>query len=53
MFEVRHGLKDVNMVKLVPKKVELGTDTRDIAYYGWNSSHRFEKEEKKSIELNK
>lgn len=53
LFEVRHGLKDVNMVKLKSKKIELGCDTRDIAYYGWNNSHRFENEEKKSLEYKK
>lgn len=53
LFEVRHGLKDVNMVKLKAKKVELGCDTRDIAYYGWNSSHKVEKEEMKSLEFKK
>lgn len=53
LFEVRHGFKDVNLVKLNPKKIELGIDTRDVAYYGWNLSNRFENEEKKSIELSK
>jgi len=51
LFEVRHGLKDVNMVKLKPKIVELGCDTREIAYYGWNNSCRIENEEKKSLDF--
>lgn len=53
LFEVRHGLKDVNMVKLKPKKVEYGCDTRDIAYYGWNTSNKIENDEKKSLECKK
>lgn len=49
LFEVRHGLKDVNMVKLKPKHIELGCDSRDVAYFGWNGSSLVDKLEKKSI----
>lgn len=49
LFEVRHGLKDVNMVKPKPKKIELGTDCRNISYFGWNSSNRLEALEKKDL----
>ena len=51
LFEVRNGLKDVNMVKLKPKKIELGTDSRDVAYFGWNSSSTLQEKEKKMLDL--
>ena len=51
LFEVRHGLKDVNIVKLKDKKIEMGTDSRDICYVGWNNSIYFSDDEKKKIEV--
>lgn len=53
LFEVRHGLKDVNMVKLKPKKIELGCDGRNVSYFGWNSSSLIENSEKKYFDLEK
>ncbi len=53
LFEVRHGLKDVNMVKLKPKKIELGCDGRNVSYFGWNGSSLIENLEKKYIDLEK
>lgn len=49
LFEVRHGLKDVNMVVLKPKSIELGCDKRDIAYFGWNGSTSIDPIERKHL----
>ena len=39
------------MDKLKPKRIELGTDSRNVAYFGQNGSNRFKKSEKKLIEI--
>lgn len=49
LFEVRHGLKDVNIVKLKEKRIELGTDSRNIYYHGWNNSVLLKKDEKAQL----
>jgi hypothetical protein len=49
LFEVSHGLKDFKVVDLKDKKVELGTDTRNYCYEGWNGSCLLEGFEKKTI----
>lgn len=48
LFEVSHGLRDYNVVKLKEKKVELGTDSRDACYLGWNCSTYSTQLEKKT-----
>lgn len=53
LFEVRHGLKDVNLVIPKPKKIELGTDSRNVCYFGWDGSTRFHNFERKSLEKSK
>jgi hypothetical protein len=53
LFEVSHGLRDFNVVKLKEKTVELGTDTRNFCYEGWNGSSLLEDWQKKQIILQK
>ncbi len=49
LFEVRHGFKDYQVVKLKDKKIELGTDSRNFRHPDWNDSNLFEEFEKKRI----
>lgn len=49
LFEVRNGLRDVNIVRLKEKRIELGIDSRNIYYHGWNGSTQLMNEEKKVI----
>lgn len=51
LFEVRNGLRDVNIVKLLPKNVEMGTDSRNVYYGGWNNGTVLELDEKKRINV--
>lgn len=51
LFEVRNGLRDVNIVRLKEKRIELGIDSRNIYYHGWNGSTQLINEEKKMIYL--
>lgn len=51
LFEVSNGLSDVNIVKLKSKQIEMGTDSRNVYYVGWNNSTMLEEEEKKRIDL--
>jgi hypothetical protein len=53
LFEVSHGLRDFNVVKLKEKTVELGTDTRNFCYEGWNGSSLLEDWQKKQIIIHK
>lgn len=53
LFEVSHGLKDFKVVPPAEKKVELGTDTRNYCYEGWNGSSLLEQFEKKEISKEK
>lgn len=50
LFEVRHGLRDVKKISPKEKKIELGTDSRNVYYYGWNGSTKLEKDEKGLLE---
>lgn len=49
LFEVRHGFKDYQVVKLKEKNVELGTDSRNFRHPNWNDSTLFENFEKKDL----
>jgi uncharacterized membrane-anchored protein YjiN (DUF445 family) len=49
LFEVRHGFKDYQVVKLKERKIELGTDSRNFRHPNWNDSALFENYEKKMI----
>lgn len=51
LFEVRNGLSDVNIVKLKPKKVEMGCDSRDIYYVGWDNSTYLTNQEKSKMNI--
>lgn len=51
LFEVRNGLRDVNIVKLIPKNVEMGTDSRNVYYGGWNNGTVLELDEKRRINV--
>lgn len=53
LFEVSHGLRDYNVTKLKEKIVELGTDSRDACYLGWNCSTYLTNQEKKFGDLTK
>jgi hypothetical protein len=53
LFEVSHGLRDFNVVKLKEKTVELGTDTRNFCYEGWDGSTLLEEWQKKQMVLHK
>ncbi len=48
--KVRHGLKDFKVIKLKDKKVELGTDSRNACYLGWNCSNYFDKIDNKKLD---
>jgi len=50
LFEVRNGFKDFQVAKLKDKFIELGTDTRNACYAGWDCSTLFTRNEKKDIE---
>jgi hypothetical protein len=49
LFEVRHGFKDYQVVKLKEKDIELGTDSRNFRHPNWNDSTLLEELEKKFI----
>lgn len=49
LFEVRNGFKDFKVAKLKDKRIELGTDTRNACYDGWDCSTLFTGNEKKDI----
>jgi hypothetical protein len=49
LFEVRHGFKDYQVVKLKEKKIELGTDSRNFRHPNWNDSTLMENIEKKFL----
>jgi len=51
LFEVRNGFKDFKVAKLEDKRIELGTDTRNACYDGWDCSTFFTGNEKKDIAL--
>jgi hypothetical protein len=53
LFEVRHGLTDVKVIPLQDKKLELGTDSRDACYLGWNVSTLLTRTDKKDINYQK
>jgi hypothetical protein len=53
LFEVSHGLKDFQLVKPKEKKIELGTDSRNACYAGWNCSTLLQNMEKKEITYEK
>jgi len=53
LFEVRNGFKDFQVAKLKDKLIELGIDTRDACYDGWDCSTLFTPNEKKDIALYK
>ena len=44
---------DFNVLKLKEKNIELGTDSRNAYYYGWNTSTLLEQNEKKEIFIEK
>ena len=50
LFEVRHGLKDYKLTRVKENKVELGTDSRNSCYQGWNISNAFERAEIRKID---
>lgn len=49
LFEVKNGLRDVNIVNLKDKRIELGTDSRNVYYVGWNNSNKITNKEKNII----
>ena len=49
LFEVSHCLRDFNVVEIKEQKVEMGTDTRNYSYEGWNGSTLMEMLEKKEL----
>ena len=49
LFEVSHGLSDFKLVVPREREIELGTDTRNFCYEGWNCSTLLEQMEKKQI----
>jgi hypothetical protein len=49
LFEVRNGFKDFQVAKLKEKIIELGTDTRNACYDGWDCSTLFSHNEKRDI----
>ena len=51
LFEVKNGFKDFQVTVPKDKKIELGTDTRDACYDGWNVSTLLTNLEKKDIDL--
>lgn len=53
LFEVKFGFKDFQLAKLKDKRIELGTETRDACYDGWNCSSLFTNNEKNEIEFYK
>jgi len=53
LFEVRSGFKDFKVAKLKNRFIELGTDTRNACYDGWDCSTLFVMNEKKDIEFYK
>lgn len=50
LFEVKNGFKDFKVTEPKQKLVELGTDTRDACYDGWNISTLLTNMEKKDID---
>lgn len=53
LFEVKNGFKDFQVTDPKQKKIELGTDTRDACYDGWNVSTLLTNLEKKEIDFYK
>lgn len=51
LFEVKNGFKDFKVTEPREKLVELGVDTRDACYDGWNLSTLLTNMEKKDIDL--
>ena len=49
LFEVKNGFKDFQVTEPKYKRIELGTDTRNACYDGWNVSTYFSNIEKKEI----
>ena len=49
LFEVKNGLKDCKVIKLNPKPVEIGVDTRNASYDGFNLSTLLTNIEKRDI----
>lgn len=49
LFEVKNGFKDFQVTNPICKRIELGTDTRNACYDGWNVSTYFSNIEKKDI----
>lgn len=50
LFEVRHGLKDVNILKPRDKRIELGVDSRNV-YAGWNNTVQITQKEKEELKV--
>ena len=53
LFEVKNGFKDFQIAKLKDQRIELGTDTRDACYDGWNCSSLLANIEKKDLAIYK
>ncbi len=53
LFEVKNGFKDFKVTEPKRKYIELGTDSRDACYDGWNLSTLITNNERREIDFYK